>query len=489
MREDYKYAVVAFVFGILNIVGTTNPILALFVSLLEYVIVFYFLFNKDFFRAFIYYLLFTSVTIEMETFIYGDSATKISYNFFQIPLFNSWLCTLIIFILALSLFHKYKSIRNSIDKNQQSLVKWMVVLLISGVLTIFYGMVVNDNNIISSPNYPKMPVVISLAHFNRLLLLIIAITFAFENKTKEHLVNFIKGAILGIGLSSCFGLLLGYNGWYGDEAIMLTPISIFFAPFLILFFSSRKSKDKKQWAYLFTALIIIFVSFNWATPIGSKWYILFFLALLAYIIYTREIKSAARLVLLGVISIAVIVILAPFLISLLDLDSFMGHKIGQLLGIFVFNDVTSADDWYSGMSNSPLYRFDEVANTFIEYLNKPGFFLFGKGFAGTTLHYTNLLSWETDPGAFSDDQIRIGAYYAMHESFAAIFLRHGIIGIVFFFAFLYKLIKAMPYSPWAMIGFTWLFFYWAYGSALIFGPVAIILALSDCSERLGAERS
>ena len=481
MGEVYRYALVAFVFGLLNIVGTTNSAIALLATLFEYGIVCYFIFKKDNFKAFLSFLLFVSVTIEMDTFIYGDSTSRISFNFFQVPLLNSIPYYLIVIYLALSLWGNYKKTKCSIDVSQKSLLRWMIVLFITGFISIIWGMLINDNNIMSSPSYPKIAIIYSLSHIIRLLLIFITVVYVSKQDKKEHIVTFTKGVILGIVFSSSFGLLLGFSGWYGDEEILLTPISIFFAPFLILFFSQKN--NNKQWFYLLSFLLIVAISFSWATPIGSKWYILFFLALIAYVIYSKEIKSTFSLVLMGTISVVVLVAVAPFLITLLDLESFMGYKIGQLLGVFNFNNSTSVADWYSGMSNSPLYRFDEVVNTFIEYLKKPGYFLFGKGFGGTTMHHTNLLSWETDPGAFSDDQIKIGAYYALHESIAAVFLRHGIAGIVFLFTFLYKLIKALPYSPWAMCAFAWLFFYWTYGSALILGPVMIILVLSDLSER------
>lgn len=472
----YYYCAISFIFGLLNIVGTANSIIALLTTLLEYSIVFWCIFNKKDYKAFLYYLLFSAITIEMEGFIYGDSRETISYNFFQVPGFNSYIYILIQFYLFFSIYSKTKN-RIKGKGDVQLFYKWLKVLLITGIISITIGMLFNDNNISNSSLYPKMPIIFTLGHVVRLMLVYIVIVMTLDERKKQLLIDISKGLIAGVGLSAIVGVFLGFNGWYGDDEIILSSLSICFVPFALVF--CNKKSNSPIWLFLLTALFIITLSFQWPVAIGSKWYIVLFLAVFAWVIYTKEIKSSFWLMIVFFIAIALLVFLSPILLPLLDIETMMGHKVFQLLAMFNFSEAGGAGDWFADMSNSPLYRFDEVANTFIEYLNKPWYSIFGKGFGGTTLHHTNLLSWETDAGAFTTEQIKLGAYYALHESVAIIFLRHGIIGIVFWVTFMIKLIRRLPYTPWAIIGLMWFLFYWAYGSSLILGPIAIVLALSE----------
>ena len=111
------------------------------------------------------------------------------------------------------------------------------------------------------------------------------------------------------------------------------------------------------------------------------------------------------------------------------------------------------------------------------------YFLFGKGFAGTTLHHTNLLDWERGGGTFSREQITHGIYYQMHESINLIYLRHGLCGLTFFISMISSLIKHIKCSPWAAIGLIWFVFYWGFGNTLWIGAVAIVLALNTQSDK------
>jgi hypothetical protein len=196
---------------------------------------------------------------------------------------------------------------------------------------------------------------------------------------------------------------------------------------------------------------------------------------LSYILLGK--KSPKFLFTCGIVFLAVLPLLSDYILTIIDTDSYIGYKLRQSLGILNFKNMTSAEDFMGGMGQSPMFRFDELHNIYIEYIQKPFFAVFGKGYGGTVFHHTDLLSWETAKGAFSQAEIKMKAYHSMHETLAQVFLTHGIVGIYFIFSLLYRLFKSYEYSGWAIMGLLFIFFYWNYGMSFSIGTVAVVLSL------------
>ena len=213
------------------------------------------------------------------------------------------------------------------------------------------------------------------------------------------------------------------------------------------------------------------------TPIGSKWYLILVAAFIGILVMKAHIKSVKSMVVIGVLSLIVVSFVADPLLDSLG-DNYVGWKLKQTLHVLnVFSE--SGEDWLLSQDHSALYRIDEPLNIFIEYTQKPSYLIFGKGFGGTTLHHTNILMWETDRGAFSNEQVLMGAYSQMHESFACLFLRHGILGLAFIVVTMKNIFKRLYLSPWGIIACVWFIFYWSYGLAILLGAVALVLSYSE----------
>ena len=126
-----------------------------------------------------------------------------------------------------------------------------------------------------------------------------------------------------------------------------------------------------------------------------------------------------------------------------------------------------------------MFRLDELMNIGIEYLNKPLYFIFGKGLGGTTLHYTNFenLDWLGE-ASFTKEQRVNGFFYQMHETMGILFLRHGFLGIIFMFIVVKMLFKRLSKTPWAIIGLLWFIFFWGWSVSFRLGALALILAIA-----------
>lgn len=416
-----------------------------------------------------------ALSVELDTFVFGDGVSIRRSSFLDGPLIGGYLYMFILLLIYIRVRNENKNIQ--IGKNNDNLKKWIIRFFILGILAAFIGYILNDNGIQRGP-YPKVIVNEALNYGNRLLIILSALEFV--KKQYKEVSMFCLVILICIVLSSLvttFGF--GMTGWYSDYIIMLTPLVIGITPFLICFNRNFTS----SWLPFLCGFLIIAATFLYPTAIGSKWYLIIAAAIVEFILLNVRIKSIWTVCAIGFCLLFVIAKYAESLLGLMG-NEYVGWKLSQAINLLNFAGEAGISGWYDGLDHSTLYRIDELHNTFIEYKNKPLYALFGKGFAGTTLHHTNLLSWETDSGAFPISQVQLGAYYGMHETFAVIFLRHGIMGCIFILFMLNKIFKSLVYTPWGMVSLVWFFFYWAYGMSLVVGSIAMVLALFTLDNKL-----
>ena len=476
-NNQLLFIVVGIVFGILNILSVTSSTWSGIIAVAEYLFLFSVIISKKYRLAFYYFLLFTCISIEQDGFITGDNVELLRYHFFRAPLISTYL----FYFLPIFFFYvlrKKKKTELLVNKEVSRFRKWLILLSASGVLAIVIGMLFNDNGIVSSGLYPKRALLEILSFSTYLFVFLSSIEIIEEKEGRDELANYSILILVCVAISSLVSaFVFGQHGWYSTYVIMLTPIAIALTPFLVVL-GARNSGYKKKPLLLITGLLIILATFIMPTCIGSKWYIIIFLALVGWILFTVKAKSIGVIATVAGALFAIVIFYSDTLLSAVSND-YVSYKLSQTLNLAnMFDGSSSLSDSYYMLDNSTLYRFDEPANIFIEYQNKPLFSIFGKGFGGTTQHHTALLSWETDSGSFSSAETKTGAYFNMHETISIIFLRHGLLGVVFIIMVLTFLIKRLSKTPWALIAFVWFIFYWAYGLSSIVGAVATVLAIS-----------
>lgn len=464
----------------MNMYGTESPGISLFVALTEYMIVFSLIITGNFYKAFFYYLAFTATILEFDTFIYGENASAhVRYSFANLPVFTDYLRWLLAYYFAGIAYNDFVSRKTYLPKTMRSLKKWLFFLFVSGTISVTVGLIFNDNGVLNSNVFPEVAILNVLQFLVKACIILTTVFILLKDGWKELCSNYVLIIIITVALITVTAALIGFVGQYnGRETILIAPLAVALTPMLILFIFKQESIHFHLLAVLLGIGVLISSFIYGGTAIGSKWYIIIFLAFAGLFISYYKIRSITVLAIGGLACLLVLPFVIIPILSLFDTNTYAAVKLDQALSTINIFGAQNVAAWFTDMNASPLQRFDELHNISIEYLNKPWFAVFGKGIGGTTLHYTNLLSW-SGLEDFSEDQIRMGAFYRMHESLGVIFLQHGIIGVVFFFKIICMLLKRLYITPWAMMALVWFFFYWEYGISLIIGSVILVLTLSE----------
>lgn len=463
-----------FLWSFLNVMFADSSYMAGILAIIEHIIVLYFLFKGDLYKAFKYYILFTTVSLEISTFVIGGSKSSY-YSFFSVPVFAS-----IFFLLEVLIM--YCRLRSSLAYHNlehkstilSSFSKKLNFLIITGIFAGCFSFIINDNNTLSSGYYPSVFILEAIGFFPKFAIIQLSIYFVVAQDKLQDLKSYCHLLLIGLSFACVLGGILGKKGYYGEDITMLSPLAMSLTPCLLFLCDFDKKDPLKGWT-IAAFLVSVVSSFFYPSVVGSKWYLFILFTLLSVVCKRFNIRMGVGLI----ISLAIIPYIAEFALDYWGRETYIGYKMNQAFGMLNVLGVDSVDDWYYGMGNSALFRFDEIHNVVIEYLNKPLFFLFGKGFGGTTLHYTDILSWETAQGAFSVDQIKMHSYYAMHGPIPQIMLRHGLIGLSFLFYYSYILLKNTLVSGWSFCGFLFLFFFFYWGNSLMVGCLAMIIALHE----------
>lgn len=469
-----NYIVISLLFCTLNILGTRSFLLSLIVTIIEYLIVYFFLlYKRDYYKSFIYFTIFTTVTCEMDIFIYGDDAPFTRYTFFNFPLVFDWMYNVTLIFL---LFRCYKKYGISLIKNNRDIFKffkWCVYLLVFGSLSVFVGVILNDNGMVSSGLFPRVAVSTILRYIFLCAFLYLCAVYSILRY--DEVSELTKNLLLVLAISGVISVAMGMFAYYGEaDYLILAPMCFGFTPCMLMFY---KKGNQKTPAYPLLAMLIIILAFVFPCIIGSKWYLII-AATLFYLIYDLSpIKSLWSMTLV----LVALVLFVPFIMDAMEGmmggDNFNNWKFYQAMGAINFLGHDSLLSWFYSLDDSAQFRIDEILNISIEYMNKPFYILFGKGLGGTTLHYTYFpnLNWEGD-ASFTEEQIKYGIFYQMHESSGIIYLRHGLMGVAFMFVVIKDMLVRMRYTPWSVVGLLWFFFFWGFGVSYRLGALALVLA-------------
>ena len=472
-KQTNKYVFICFVtlLSFLNIYGTQSYIVSLLLTVMEYFIVYYYLIKGNLFHAFVAYVLFLSTALEKNELIYYDGVMSFHrFNFFD-PGLVFKITGIIIFLLLYEKNHGFPYF----NKDVQRFKKWLFILTTTGLFSMFITMAFDDHKIMSN-GYPIFSYVnVVLSYFALLSVFYSAIIVCSNQKWREELCNYSIWILAGVAISTIISILMGYNGWYGIEyKTMLAPLLAGFTPCLLLFVKDKSYFD--GFLLITITLVVIFLAFRYPTPIGSKWYLIIAVSTI-YLLYSYFPHNNKYLfVVLAVILLMFVPYISNLLSSLMASDDFNNWKFNQAMGLLDIFSAPSIEYWFLGLDESARFRFDEPINIAIEYYNEPAYALLGKGFGGTTLHYTPFCDWNV-LSAFGDMEQKLGAYSNMHETFASVFLRHGILGVVFFVDVMIMLFKRIQHSPFTIWAIIWFFFYWSYGGSFRLGAVVCVIAL------------
>ncbi len=464
---------------VLNSIGAKVPIIALGIALMEWAYLIICCLIKRYYTAFVAMIVFITISMETTTFV-AEIVTDdlVVYSIYSLPIIRSFPCYMLILFLTCALYTKYKKHYYANIHKYKSLKKvlsFFPFMFLSAALTGIVVYFLNDNGVADTTWYLRKYIEFVIKIITLMALIFAtAIIVISDKKKKSELENIIELLLVSCAFATTITLLFGWTGYYGTKGrLILMPLSASLCAVLI-WLADFKEKNKLFYMLLgivFTLEIVFFAG----SQMGSKFYLLPALSII--LIIANNIKKGKIHILLGIVIIILLVIISGGLSLNITLDSYNNWKVNQLLQMFQFKG-KSLETWYLHLNNSPKVRVDEFMSILCEYLKKPAYAIFGKGAAGTITHLWGDTIWNIKgSGAFSDYEIDSNIYMFMHESLNVIFIRHGILGLVFLITTMISLAKRLLKNPWALIGMIWLFFYWGTYRSWWIGAVAMVLAL------------
>jgi len=353
-------------------------------------------------------------------------------------------------------------------KNYFSLFSRIFLLLFfSGTIMLFFTLIINDNDVLIFNN-------LFLLVYNRLYYFLIPYFFFILYLTLSRKQNFLKELktlfffiLVSISISKFFGIYFNiFSITVGQEVLLVTDIN-FFTPFLLLFALDLKSNYLKMITFLLgISTIFLTIIYN---PNGKSFLIILIVLLITLI--KLFVKYRTYFIFIGGASIVFFL----FILSTIQLDQLTINKFNEVLSVISF----WRSDWIDSLPTSPRYRVAQFINIFIEYLNKPYYFFFGKGYFGTYRDYINGFT-EGYLSAFTKQEYDNNIYYYVHDAVNIIPLTHGLFGIIATLSLFKKLLTSFSLSNYLIIGFVWFVFYYGFSFNIsLFGVLSLFIGITE----------
>lgn len=469
---NIKIIVLVCLLYLFNIISIQTPALAAAFAIIQFATIVYLCIFKP---KYFYYtlLLFLAGSFDIGEFVGGEN--YVTYNLASLPFVAGyvWLC----FILIIYISRRFsKTLIRTISK-YPSLLKFVKVsdfIIIIGFLSGLFSIITNDNNILNI-NWIKY-FLYDFTAYSIAPIMGVLLVYEICKYGKRYvfsLQQLVIAILVSIPVCSLAGAILGLSGTYGYGEILLSPLTLFFCP-MIIFFVFYKKYNMKKWSIAAFSLCM-FLQFTHSNALGGKSWLslLYILVVSLFILYQQGQKKIVRTAVILIIALSGAIV--GFIKTSIDnnKNNAVTTKLQQAVLLLSFAD----ELWYSNIPASPKTRIEEFINIILEYKEKPYFAILGKGFGGSTKDNMPFTQYKGE-GAFSDDQFDNHSFIFLHESINNVFLKFGYVGLIYFLAFIIKLLKNIKETPWGGIGAIWVFLFYGYSIVLcVFGTTCLILSL------------
>lgn len=458
----------ASIVGILNVLYVTDRLASLIVVFFEMAILGYYILKKDIVNFFGCYLVFLCLSFEFTAFV----GTQQFYGFKNFRIFGTNLGVIALLpILVLALFKGVKL--KEMKSRYPNIFKFAISIVFMSMTGLAFGalqLLTNDNDISDLGNTLSTFIGVTYTMTVVPLLVIVAVIYilSWERQRIHILEKYLTAILISTVISMLVSLITGKLGEYGGLNTILVANVAIFVPFILTFPFYR------GYANMLIVPVGLLGTYQLLLHNASgKLVILTFFVLITVSIIVHKRRN--------ILFISLFFLLIPFVI--IDVFQVL-HTFAQHSSLFntKLNDTVSmfkvwSPDWLTNMSLSPRTRVVEFISIVREYLYKPWFLPFGKGYMGTFKDYTGLLHAAYIPGAYSANQWASGAFYGAHETFNTLFLYNGLFGLVVYFLIIRFMIKNFARSPWVLIGGGWFVMFYGYSVTIsAFGLTALLLA-------------
>ena len=464
---------------LLHVYGTKSSSFMYAALAIEVFLIVYCLIKGNLCSAFIFTAISLACSMEVSSFVYPNSMTRPLYSIFSIPalsIFPFYILTGLLFVLSYQKNRKYLyeySKRTPIRR----FLRALPLLFFTGLLTGLISILINDNNIAEYSWYGTAFFTTNLRILSLICFVASGAYLVIANPiNKSNIETRFIELLFAFGIVGLVTVVFRWHGYYGAiEEIMLMPLASSLCPMLIVIPSFYKVR--KPFLFYVVPIVYTISTLFYNSLMGSKFYMVPLLALLIAAITSMQ-KGKLKILIISIIVGLILLLNSGNIFSLVAGNSFGNWKLSQFINLFSLSSGGNGiAGLYNNMDASPRFRIDEFVNIALEYFRKPGYALFGKGNCGSIIHTWGTTNWQSTNGAFSDYQISSGIYINMHESINVIFLRHGIVGLLFFVRTMIDVIKRVFKSPWALGGLVWFLFYWGIYISWWIGAMMLVLSL------------
>lgn len=471
-KQQFNYKRIFFyvILFVVNCIACKNISISYVVVLFEIASVILLLVTGKIGEAIIMHNLCLAFSIEVSQFVYGEFTMMYSYAY--MPYIHRYgpLIIEILLLAGLLVVDKGKLYIYSDNCNRTSwrgrFIKDLSLLMLMGFVMSLIAYLVNDNGIAKLDWYSNSYISESVYW---IILFIDVILVHVEFNRNQNFHNILRSNLGDFFVSMLFASVISIAaGWHGvyssHQSIILMPLIVFFGAILVVFPSFEKYKNTLFFVSGIGLIICLVIK---QSPLLGKWFLVLGFTIVSFLWINVSHKRFFKILVIGAIAVVILYFVGPRLLGTSELFQYKYSQVLMSIGI-----QTGLNSFSNTASSS--IRWEELANIFLEYLNKPYYAIFGKGIGGSILHRTNWNTWSV-LSAFSQEQINAKVYIAMHETINILFLKFGFIGLMFAIKNIYTAIKNISKSPWILMGITWfVFFLNAYISMYIMVPVLLL---------------
>lgn len=391
----------------------------LILSVPQYLLVFYYLFNKDYHTAFLLHSAFIVACVSRGTVIEGGQS-----DFFYINFMVYRALTLNIVILVWLWIGVY-NMPIKISKDSMIVKSKMVIsyLLVSGSLIGVIGFLLFEH-------YNLTYFVNCFLFVLETYLFIDIFIHLYSNSYSKRFAILAVCMMAAAPIAAFVSFVLGINAYYNDEPMPLCNPIIGLTPCLIIAFFQLNNNKLKIISVIGLAFYVLQMMI---LSRGSQFLDIFIvLVLLAYLVYFKK-GANFQLKSLKLLLPLIIVVSLPFAISEITAASETSfskfEQFTSLFSIFNFSGGKASFD-FSDVGRSPLIRIGELANIIHEGSQNIFTFIFGKGFGG---YYVDSLGFfahiDLSHGAFPYEIVAKGRFYSAHSAVPSVLHYNGWLGL------------------------------------------------------------
>lgn len=450
---------------------THESVSGLILTIPQLFFILYLLYHKKILEAYKWHIIFslTCIAIPFSSIIAPGIAYEL-FNYSKLKLIGPVSVSLIITLMILSytIINHYKFVIS--DK-----LFYNLCLLLSAFA--FYGILLGTIGLLWF-NY-NLDVFITFSVYIIPLLLNALIIFALNsNGLKKELTSTLIELLISSPIASLLCYLFHITSLYSND-IVIPQNELGYYSFLLLF----SVIFIKKWILPFIAAILSL----WLMKFGGEGgkgiiincvILIFFLSIL---FKNKNILFKQRVKIFRLIIIIIFFFSGVSIYNIFISNNLFIWKLQNIASLF---DVFDGIDAIAYMPNSPRIRIVSLIDIIQGFQYSPLSVIFGTGYGGYFYDHLNILSQSDLSHAFSDYEINTGRYSRPHDTYAAVPLVNGVIGLFLLVKTAIQYIKNYKTNFFSLAAVPWLLLTFYYNAQFaIIGLLLLYISSSNLQKR------